>query len=62
MTEESKGTLRLGVNPADVSINEAGHVVVKNPALAAEVQKYMANPGSEIFDNACTVNAGQCNG
>jgi hypothetical protein len=50
--------MNLSVDPADVSINENGHVVVKDPVLANEVKMIAAKPTTRFLDSGCNVNVG----
>jgi hypothetical protein len=46
-------TSRLSINPADVSVDANGNVVIKDASLAAEFKKLRAQKGAAMSDICC---------
>jgi len=49
-----KRTAKLGVDPADISVDEHGNVVIKDAALASEVVKLKGAKGGVWSDICCS--------
>ena len=55
MAKENLRTAKLSVNPADVTIDARGHVVIKDLALAEAIKAYQAHkePVADMGDICC---------